>query len=423
MTADIPSSSARPERIRRVRFFNTFEPVTSFYRDLLPELTRHSFECLVVISSAAYRSERPTLHLSTKNPLIRYQRMPAVFSEASSRLAKITAAGLYVMFASLVSLVGRSVDVNFFMTQPPLYSIWGMALKMIRSQKYVCLLMDVYPDVVIESGFLRRNGLIAKATQAMIRASWRHADAVIVIGRCMAQRVIDARVDPSRVHQIHNWSDENHVHPVPANENPLRTEIGLQDKFVVLYSGNMGVSHTFDEILEVAKELKDDSRIVFLFVGRGSRKKEIERAVQKDQLTNVRLMPFQPPERLAQSLSLADLHLVTLRRGFEGLVVPSKTYGAMASGRPILYIGDLSGEIARMIVEQQVGIAIPVCDPASVRVQILAYLDDPDRRAREGENALQASRNLFNRQSALDWYSSLLTKVASQCAEAEISEL
>ena len=240
----------------------------------------------------------------------------------------------------------------------------------------------------------------------------------------MAQRVMDAGVAPDRVHQIHNWSDETHVYPIAASENPMRQALKVEDKFIVLYSGNMGVSHTFDEVLQVARQLKEDPQILFLFVGRGSRRKEIENAIQSDQLANVRLLPFQAPERLAQSLSLADVHLVTLRQGFEGLVVPSKTYGALASGRPILYLGDPSGEIAKLVTDQKVGVAVPLGDPGLLCQEILAYRDDPDRRLREGKNACTASRDVFDRQSALTQYVQLLCDVvghdgASQPLETE----
>lgn len=414
--SESPMDQLNPDRLTRprVRFFNTYEPVTSFYRDLLPHLVSSGFNCDVVISRASYRSERTSLDHSGNDGSINYHRMPALFAEAADGFAKLTSALLYVVFASTTSLLGKGVDMNFFLTQPPLFSAWGMILKLLRGQKYVCLLMDIYPDVAIEAGMLRRRGLIARTTSFLSRMTWRHADQVIVIGRCMANRVEAAGVPPERISRIHNWGDESSIIPIPAESNSMRKENGFGDRFVVLYSGNMGVSHTFDEILQVAIELRSDDGIAFVFTGRGSRKKEIEKAIQQHQLTNVTLLPFQPPDRLAESLSMADVHLVTLRTGFEGLVVPSKTYGALASGRPVIYVGDRDGEISQMLCEQRVGVTVSAGDAAGLKEAIMAYRNDPARRKKEGNCAREISMTVLDKNSAIMAYAELLKLVSGR---------
>ena len=123
------------------------------------------------------------------------------------------------------------------------------------------------------------------------------------------------------------------VYPIPAAESRLRRELGLDGKFVVLYSGNMGVSHYFDDLLEVIRRCQDEAKLHFVFIGEGQRRGEIENFFRRHQPRNVSLLLFQPMEQLAESLSLGDVHFVSLRAGFEGLVVPSKVYGALAAGR------------------------------------------------------------------------------------------
>ena len=394
----------------RIRFFNTFEVVTSFYRDLLPRLVRSGFEAEVFVSAANYRSERTPLHESVRNPSITYRRTPTLVRSVNGRFGKLSAAVFYILFAAAGSLFGRRTDVNFFLTQPPLFSFWGLILKRLRGQRYACLLMDIYPDVLVQSGAVAKNNLLVKVATAAVRASWRNADAVFVIGRCMAAKVMDAGVDPSKIHLTHNWSDPTAIYPVTAEENSLRQEHGLENKFVVLYSGNMGVSHTFDEILAVADRLRTNDTLRFVFVGRGSRRRQIQQFLNDRGLTNILLLPFQPAERLAESLSMADLHLVTLRPGFEGLVVPSKSYGAMASGRPIVYIGSSDGEIARLVNDADVGTVVAPGDVEGLMASILQYVDDPEWTRRQAAASLRSAA-VHDCDSALSTYIGVLEEI------------
>jgi colanic acid biosynthesis glycosyl transferase WcaI len=172
----------------------------------------------------------------------------------------------------------------------------------------------------------------------------------------------------------------------------------------------MGVSHDFDAIMDAAARLKTEAGIRFVFIGGGSRRSEIERGMQARSLENVLLLPFQPMERLAESMSLGDVHLVSLRRGFEGLVVPSKAYGAMAAGRPLIYLGAPEGEIARMILETRSGSVIADTSDGKELARVLReYFTDPERRTREGSNALHASKNEYSRSTALSAYIDLFS--------------
>jgi glycosyltransferase involved in cell wall biosynthesis len=215
-------------------------------------------------------------------------------------------------------------------------------------------------------------------------------------------------VPAERIHVVPNWMDERLVYPVEHDKNPFRKSQGWTDKFVVLYSGNMGFSHYFDDILSVADQLRDHEKIVLVFIGDGSRQSEVRAWARDRALTNVVLLPFQDISVLAQSLSAGDLHLVTLRESCTGLSVPSKSYGILAAGRPILYQGSQRGEIARMIVEEDVGTVVPCGDVERLRNAILKYASQTDLCQTQGRKARALAEGAYGRRRALERYAEAL---------------
>src|SRR5690606_10985326 len=159
----------------------------------------------------------------------------------------------------------------------------------------------------------------------------RHAAMNVAIGRRMSERLLDRGVDPAQVAVIENWADEELIHSVDHSENPLRQEWSLEKHFVVGYSGNMGITHEFDTNRDADEQLKERSDIRFLFIGAGKHLPYIKQAIRQRELHNIALKPYQPRERLSESLSAADFHLITLLPQFDGLIVPSKFYGISAA--------------------------------------------------------------------------------------------
>jgi len=391
-----------------VRFFNTYEPVSPFYRDLLPFLARHGMTTEVAASSREYRSGRAPLEDSLRHPGVTVRRIPAGRGLVRGRAQKLWAMVSYLVGTVSYSLFGPGVRLNFFLTQPPLFALWGVVLRGVRRQSYCCLVMDLYPDVAVCDGLLRADGRLTRLLTRMSRFALRRADAVIVIGRCMRDRLAQEGIAAERLHLVPNWVNETEVVPVPDARNRLREELGLANKFVILYSGNLGVSHFLDDILEAARRLRDLPDLVFLFIGDGSRRREVSDWQERFGLENVRLLPFQPVERLAESLSLGDLHFISLRAGFAGLVVPSKAYGALAAGRAILYQGEPFGEIARMTAEEEIGSVIPLGNPDGLTETIRRYYADRTLATEEGRRALALNREKYGREHALARYLTLL---------------
>lgn len=166
----------------------------------------------------------------------------------------------------------------------------------------------------------------------------------------MRERLVEERgLPPDKVSVVPNWPPSV-VEPVSRSENAFRAEHGLEDRFVVMYSDNVGHAHAFDAVLDAAEQLQDERPgVCILFVGDGPRKSDLQRQTARRGRDSVRFLPFQPYERLDESLSAADLHLVTMQSELEGLVVPSKLYGALGAGRPVLFLGPSGSEAARVV--------------------------------------------------------------------------
>lgn len=394
----------------RLRFFNTYEPVSPFYRDLIPKLLDEGHEIEILISSAEYRQGRTPLRQVLDDDRVRIRQMPCGVKTADARWKKLWASFTYVVGTMLVTLLGRGSDLNFFLTQPPLFQIWGRVLKLIRRQPYSCLLMDIYPDVAVSNGLMREGAVSTRIMKWLKRSALQHAQNVVVIGRCMQSLLENDGVDPKRIMLIPNWANENEIRRLDKDQNPFRSELGLQDHLVCLYSGNIGVSHRFDEWLEVILQLSKHEEIKFVFIGSGSRKAEIESFCETHRLNNVLLLPYLPTEKLSEGLGLGDLHFVSLRDEFVGKVVPSKAYGALVAGKPIIYQGRPEGEIARIILEHELGFVVDEGDVESLKLAVLNCFEDRNRLQELSENAHRVSQELYSREAAVEKYLQLFAE-------------
>jgi glycosyltransferase involved in cell wall biosynthesis len=296
----------------------------------------------------------------------------------------------FAAWLKLWSLASRN-DIIVAKTDPPLLSIMAASVARTRGAHLVNWLQDLFPEVAQSLGFAIPFG---GAIKWLRNRSLESAALNVAVGNLMASRVVRLVADPSKVLVIENWADGRLIRPIPAKQNPLRDEWGLGDRFVVGYSGNMGRAHEFDTILGACEELRTDPGVAFLFIGAGHQKPFIETEALRRSLSNVFYQPYQPLERLAQSLSVADVHLVTLRANLEGLIVPSKVYGVAAAGRAIVFVGDIDGEIARTVAREECGLAIPAGDSR----RLAAAIRDLRARRRDVEEMGDRARKAFDAQ-------------------------
>jgi glycosyltransferase involved in cell wall biosynthesis len=401
----------------KIRFFSAFQTaMATFYSDLIPFLASAENEAEVIISKAEYRDGRDLEGTIGHLAGVKIFRTAHFGLQPHNKINTALVMLLYLIHVAFYTLFGPRVDRNVFLTTPPLLPLWGYLLAKVRHQRYVVVVMDVYPDLVVEYGKMRRHALLTKLMDWLSTFALRKADTVIAIGRCMAHHLEVKGILSERLYVIPNWMNENLVHPVEHKNNQFRAKWNLNDKFVILYSGNMGRYHYFDDILIVAKSMQDRDDIAFVFIGGGARYDEIKTWIEKYQLTNILLLPYQDIHMLSHSLSAGDLHLVTLTEACTGLAVPSKSYGIFAAGRPILYQGSPDGEIARVILEEGVGAVVPLGAVEALQQCILTYMSQPDLTQRQGQKARALMEGRYSRVSALERYTKVLTHAVGEDA-------
>ena len=240
-------------------------------------------------------------------------------------------------------------------TDPPMLSVLAGPIARLRGAKLVNWLQDLFPEVAMAVGPGKDGamGQVYRFMKVLRDRSLRAADMNVVLGDRMAERVLALGVAPEKIRLISNWADARVLRPVLHEENDLRRAWGLNGKFVVGYSGNLGRAHEYETLIDAIARLEDHPPsgppVVWLFIGGGALYEEFAVQTARRHLTSVVFKPYQSRELLSQSLSAADVHLVSLRPELEGLIVPSKFYGITAVGRPTLFIGDRDGEIARLL--------------------------------------------------------------------------
>lgn len=394
---------------KKIRFFNTYEPVTTLYRDLFPNLISRGATIEAVISRGEYRLNRdfPTFARQFERVQVTQTISLGLHAQNGFRQKAIVNL-LYILDAGIRALLGRSVSTNVFLTQPPLFSYLGSLLRVLRSQPYWCILMDIQPDLAIATGSLRADGFTTRFMSWISRKTIQGAEGVIVIGRCMKEFVSDSGVERARIHCVHNWADERVIYPVSRRSNPVRDDLGWQSEFVFMYAGNIGLAQHFDDFLAVAEKLRNEEAIVFAVIGEGVVKKRLMQRARQRQLSNVVFFPFLHDRySLAEIISAGDLHFVSLKPECTGLAVPSKTYAILAAGRPVLYQGAKKGEIARVIEEECVGRVVPIGDVDAFSSAVLDYASNNELRERQGRRARRVALERYGRDRAVQLYTGL----------------
>jgi len=291
------------------------------------------------------------------------------------------------------------------LTTPPLVGLIGTLLKRFRKTRHIYWSMDLHPDASLALGRMSTRSPVARSLSWLSGFVYRRADLVVVLGPYMADRIALKDVPPERIATIPVWNQRDEVYPTPRDANALRKALGLEGAFVAMYSGNLGLAHSFDEFIEAARRLRDRTDIVFLFVGEGPRLGEVKVARDEERLENIRLLDYVPRAQLQASLALADVHLISMRSEMTGIVVPGKLYGAMAAGRPAVFVGPEHCESADTIKAAGCGITVTPGDSEGLVAALLHLFKNPSLARRMGEKGRSAFLTAHERKlCCTHWY-------------------
>jgi colanic acid biosynthesis glycosyl transferase WcaI len=316
----------------------------------------------------------------------------------TSLLSRAVGLASYLVLAAWAAFRQPRPDVIIVETDPPLLGALGAVLKWWHRRALVFYLQDLYPEVALALGKLR-PGLLTRLLHAATQVGLRRADRVIVLGEDMRQRVLVRGIGAAKIAVVPNWADTRWVYPLPA-EQTLRKEWQLDGRFVVMYSGNLGLSQNLEQVLEAARQLRNEP-VTFLLIGAGAAKAGLMARVAEWGLDNVRFLPYQPREKLAASLGAADLHLIPLQRGLAGCIVPSKLYGILAAGRPYVAAVEADSEVARLTRAAETGLLIAPDSAADLVAAIRWCRQNPDKLGAMGERGRRLAESQFDRPLAV----------------------
>lgn len=289
-------------------------------------------------------------------------------------------------------------------TDPFFLPLLGPWLSWNHKCKLVCYLQDIYPDIAIAVGKTRES-FLTRTLRCWLFRAYRRAEAVIVLSDDMAQKCIHYGLPAEKVHVIENWANCERITP-EKSENSFRKEHGLADKFVVMYSGNMGLAHQLEPIIEAAARLADSPDVAFVFVGEGAQKKKLESLARSRNLNAVQFLGYQPRESLSSSLSAANVQIVSMRPEAAGCVMPSKLYGILAAGTAVLAICPHNSDLANIVEEHRVGAVCTATENVALGEEIAnsirELLSNPTKAEDQGRRARQLCLRSydFNRQSS-----------------------
>jgi colanic acid biosynthesis glycosyl transferase WcaI len=369
-------------------FFPDTSATSQMLSDLVEGLAGERFECHVVCSRQLYEDSRERLAVLDHWKAVTVHRC---WSTRFGRERLFGRALDYLSFyiSATIEMLRRSRrgDVIIAMTDPPLISVFAALIARLRGVVLINWLQDVFPEA---STALQIN---VPAAAWLLR--WRNwslqvARLNVVLGSHMQQRLLALGVPAERVRIVTNWADGATVTPRPAAESNLRRALGAERHFIVQYSGNLGRAHDFLTLTDAAIGLRHEPEWLFLFIGGGINMKRLQAEAARLKLTNVRFLPYQPREYLGDSLSAADVHLTCLLPEMEGLVVPSKFYGILAAGRPVIVIGDPDGEQARVVRSEGCGTVVRCGDGPGLIEALKTARANPDWRRAAGERARAA---------------------------------
>jgi colanic acid biosynthesis glycosyl transferase WcaI len=399
---------------RRIVFVNRYydpdqSATSQMLTDLAKGLAARGFDVHVVSSRQLY--DDPGTRLAPNETLsgVRVHRIATTrFGRNHLPGRAMDYASFYFTCAIMLLKLLRPGDVLVAKTDPPLLSILAAPITKAKRAALINWQQDVFPEVASHLGANPLPSWLDKCLRRLRDASLRAARMNVLIGGRMREYLAARGIPASKLCVIENWADDHAIQPKPKTASALRTRLGLIDRFVVCYSGNLGRAHEFETLLGAADALKREPTFIFLIIGSGAKMEALKRGVATRALDNFRFLPYQPRDTLEDSLAAADVHLVSLLPALEGLIVPSKVYGILAAGRPLIFIGDMDGDIGRIIERAQCGQFVRVGDSTALGEALRNLAAEPEGMAEMGARARQLLCEEYSLQRALERWVTLV---------------
>ena len=404
------TGAPQPERPRLLVLNQYYWPGVEATAQLLSQLCEalvDTYDVTVVTGQLRGHDELPTDEVRNGVRILRVRSTTYDRSELHLRAANYAT---YLVETVRTALAGERPDLVLCMTDPPVVGDIGLLVARRFGAPLLVISQDVFPEIA-ERVKRIDNPLVVGALRQLVALYLRRADRVVAIGETMKVRLEAKGVAPARVEVIPNWVDVQAVRPGPR-DNAWAREQGLDDAFVVMHSGNVGHAQDLDTLVRAATFLRDLDHLRILVIGFGARHGELTRLAQRLEVTRtLRFLDYQPRDVLPLSLASGDLHYVGLARGLSGFVVPSRLYGILAAGRPVLVSAEADSETVRLVEEARCGLVVPPGRPELVAGVIRDVVEGRVSLAGMGERGRAWVEGEADRAVAFDRYRRVLADV------------
>lgn len=402
---------------------NFFHPDYASTGQLMTELClklQDEFDITVIAQLPDQEQYRQITNRFTIDHLERIEvvriRLPQL--DKTSKWSRIKYILSYFLYALIAVWKQRNVDLIYTISSPPIIGgLIGTIGKWLKRTKHIYNIQDFNPEQAEAVSFTDK-AWIFRLARIVDNLNCRFADHIVTVGQDMQETLIrrfgGVNVPSNSV--INNWTDETIIVPLDKHHPKVEqflNQFNLQDKFVVMYSGNLGLYYDLENIIRMTESFRMHKQVAFVFIGDGAVKGQMQSFVEKQGLTNVYFIPFQPKDQIIYSLNAADVHLVVNQQGIKGVSVPSKIYGVMAAGKPILGVLEQGSEARRLIEESHCGLSVEPQQYSEMAVKLLELINMPSESLKQlGMNGRTYLEQGLRKETAIEKYKMLLKEIS-----------
>ncbi|MFU7590461.1 glycosyltransferase family 4 protein [Priestia sp. RMT2NF4] len=402
---------------------NYFYPDLASTGQLLTELCldlQDDFEIVVIAAQPGYAGEQAkTTKLFQRDYLENIKviriRLPKV--DKTSKVSRMSYIFSYFVLANLALWKEKGIDAIYTISQPPILGgLIGTIGKFFKKSKHIYNIQDFNPEQAAAVSYTNKQ-YIFKFAKQLDMLNCRYSDCVIVVGNDMSE-TLKKRFENKKIPHhvvINNWTNEAEILPLSKEDNHIQNFLNknnLSNKFIIMYSGNIGLYYDLENIIKITKYFEDYENLAFVFIGEGAVKQKMQLFVEENKISNVYFLPYQPKEFIKYSLNAGDVHLVVNQKGIKGVSVPSKIYGVMAAGKPILGVLEQGSEAQMLIEKSKCGVVVEPQDYEGITAQIeYLYKLEKDKLLNLGFNGRDYLDQHLKRDISINKYRETLNDV------------
>lgn len=409
----VDPATGRPLRVCLVNQYLVPDVASTGYLiyELAIELAKLGFDVKVYTTMPGY-GPKETRVVAPRREVVEGVEIHRLWATRFSKTSLVGRASNYLTFVASMFLrllfTSRRDTVYLYTTAPPILTFIGAMVSLFRKHRYVHLLYDAFPQVAVWVGTIRGGSAIDRLWHAMNKICYGRATRAIVLcqkARSLVHDTYGMRRD--RIHVIPNWADGEEFQRREKADSKFAREHDLLDKFVVMYSGNLGLYYDFETILGAAERLEGEP-FKLVLIGSGGKREWIREQIEARKLKNTLLLPYQPRASLNDSLSAADASLVSIAEGIEGISFPSKLYTSLAVGRTILALSETDSELRELVEKRGVGRWAALGDVDGMAEVIRGLMHEPGEVREQGLRARELFERGFTREICSERYARVL---------------